>query len=918
MRHINDTAGNNRGEDAEQMPPAGASATELGAALIVLLVCVAFEPSLSGPAAFTDIDDKDNFVEHRLVAAAAADGLSLRMLVAVWLPHYVVLGVWEPVATLLKVMLARLFGLGSALPFLRASVALHCANCLGAYALGCRALALLRAKGVTGLPRPLGEDHRPVCLAAILVGISPMCVEPVAWASGQPYVLAGSFALAHCFLHLRRYHPTADERARRARAPSANLVLLAYVAAALCKAAALTVFAVPALIDLLVWAHGPGRRLRLLRVGGGRTADLRPAASARRAEAAAAASAGSSPAPLAQVERFDDDRDDLDDDDGDDEDDPREQEEEEEEAELAPKSLRFLAAHRRRWPNGGHGPDELLLFELAEHIVLRHWRHILACALGMLCAVLATSGMHGRPLGLLERILRACHMLVAYPLCALSPTAHTTVRLHLPPRLDPISRRFGLPALCVLVATKGCTYAVSWYGDVARRTAIEGREAIALKKEGALAVAVLPPPFAFLTHVAVWLAYCALLLPTLGVLSWGRTGSHVAMVRADRYAYLPALLLGVPSLAGLLAILGRVLTPRAAKPPAEQRAEALVAARARALGALGAELRAYGLEAEGLEGKLGGLRAYMPRFGGSPAGAGVAAGEAVQGAPASAPAAAAAPTHVGAPAAAAPPPAQPASARSRQLSKALVPLLCALACAARVRQTRELAGAWASPERLYAHILSIGPKDAPMLEALGTVLMASEAPADHERAEGLLRDALQVAPESGNALNSLGLLLQHRGELVEAEAAFSRAIALAPRDGSAYVNLGSLLLEWQREPERAAELLATAVELLPRSAAALNAHAVALKGVGRTDEARAAYERALELRPNSAALHFNLALLYMERGFDTKLTLGEMRPARTRARELYTRTLELDPSHKSARQNLDYLNARTSRSRPRA
>ncbi|KAJ1635980.1 hypothetical protein T492DRAFT_862437 [Pavlovales sp. CCMP2436] len=230
----------------------GPLATEAGVSLIVLLVSLAYEPSLSGPATFTHIDDQDNFVNHPLLARVAVEGLSAHTLARLWLPQSVTLGVWEPVATLLKVAITRVCGLGSALPFVRVSVGLHICNCAAAYALACRVLSLLRLRG----------DHRPVLLAAVLLGVSPLCAEAVAWASGQPYVLAGSFSLLHLWLHLRRYHPSVAERQRGAWVPSALRVLLAFAAAALCKAAALTVFVVPATIDLLM--HGPGRRLRLL------------------------------------------------------------------------------------------------------------------------------------------------------------------------------------------------------------------------------------------------------------------------------------------------------------------------------------------------------------------------------------------------------------------------------------------------------------------------------------------------------------------------------------------------------------------------------------------------------------------------------------------------------------------------------
>jgi Flp pilus assembly protein TadD len=226
----------------------------------------------------------------------------------------------------------------------------------------------------------------------------------------------------------------------------------------------------------------------------------------------------------------------------------------------------------------------------------------------------------------------------------------------------------------------------------------------------------------------------------------------------------------------------------------------------------------------------------------------------------------------------------------------------------RVRESRQLCAAWASPARLYAHLLEIDPHDAPMLEALAAVEVDEGRP---DAAESLLRAALELAPESGAAHNQLGLVRKRAGALAEAEEHFQRAIELAPRDGSAYVNLANMLLDGQRERARAAELLRVAVTLLPRNAPALNSLAVALKGIGQLDEARDAYKRAIALRPTAAAFHHNLGLLHLQEGMDTRKPKEEAAGARARARELFETALRLQPGHVSARQNLASLIART-------
>ncbi|KAJ1635979.1 hypothetical protein T492DRAFT_423891 [Pavlovales sp. CCMP2436] len=249
--------------------------------------------------------------------------------------------------------------------------------------------------------------------------------------------------------------------------------------------------------------------------------------------------------------------------------------------------------------------------------------------------------------------------------------------------------------------------------------------------------------------------------------------------------------------------------------------------------------------------------------------------------------------------------------------------LLAAVAALRVRETRQLCQVWASPEKLYTHLVAADPTDAPMLQALASLLIDSTDPANHERAESLLRQSLVAEPNSGAGYNQLGLLLKRAKRNADAEAAYAQAIEVAPREGPAYVNWGNLLLDHNNNNPltkpldsqdvltRAAELLTTGVELLPNNAPALNSLAVALKGLGRLDEARAHYEEAISLRPDSASFQHNLALLFMQQGFDTRKPLPEAQSLRALAKQHFEAALALQPAHVGARQNLASLIART-------
>ena len=70
-----------------------------------------------------------------------------------------------------------------------------------------------------------------------------------------------------------------------------------------------------------------------------------------------------------------------------------------------------------------------------------------------------------------------------------------------------------------------------------------------------------------------------------------------------------------------------------------------------------------------------------------------------------------------------------------------------------------------------------------------------------ETNEQLCRHALQISPESWNALNGLGVSLQKNGDLVDAERCYKRSIELNDRNGMVHLNLALLLIHENRAEE---------------------------------------------------------------------------------------------------------------------
>ncbi|PZO79897.1 MAG: TonB-dependent receptor [Mesorhizobium amorphae] len=122
-----------------------------------------------------------------------------------------------------------------------------------------------------------------------------------------------------------------------------------------------------------------------------------------------------------------------------------------------------------------------------------------------------------------------------------------------------------------------------------------------------------------------------------------------------------------------------------------------------------------------------------------------------------------------------------------------------------------------------ARALAIDPDDAAALEARASLRASYEG--DLDGAEEDLRRAVEIAPGSSSAWNTLGLVQAGREANREAEAAFRRSIALDPNDPVGYANLAVFLLEQDR--------VAEARPLIDRAMALDPAFDVALAARGR-------------------------------------------------------------------------------------
>ena len=118
-------------------------------------------------------------------------------------------------------------------------------------------------------------------------------------------------------------------------------------------------------------------------------------------------------------------------------------------------------------------------------------------------------------------------------------------------------------------------------------------------------------------------------------------------------------------------------------------------------------------------------------------------------------------------------------------------------------------------------------------------------------AEALYRQVLTRQPDHAEALHLLGIIAYQGGQLGPAAELVGRAIALQPNHAEAYNTLGSILRAQRKVGESVAAFF-KAVQLHPQFAEAHFNLAQALKENGKPAEAAAAYTRAVQLKPELA------------------------------------------------------------------
>jgi tetratricopeptide (TPR) repeat protein len=156
--------------------------------------------------------------------------------------------------------------------------------------------------------------------------------------------------------------------------------------------------------------------------------------------------------------------------------------------------------------------------------------------------------------------------------------------------------------------------------------------------------------------------------------------------------------------------------------------------------------------------------------------------------------------------------------------------------------------------------------------------------------------ALQLHPNSTEALHGLAMLQRRQGQLATALPLLQKAIVLAPDRADYYNDLG-MIFQDRGELTQAVSFHKRALKLEPAFAWAWINLGVAYKRLGQHDDALTSYQKALKLQPNTPEVHNNLGNLLR--------IMGRLSEARTHLQQ----AVVLRPDYPDAVANLSAVDA---------
>jgi Tfp pilus assembly protein PilF len=180
--------------------------------------------------------------------------------------------------------------------------------------------------------------------------------------------------------------------------------------------------------------------------------------------------------------------------------------------------------------------------------------------------------------------------------------------------------------------------------------------------------------------------------------------------------------------------------------------------------------------------------------------------------------------------------------------------------------------------------------------------MANERTGNYPGAVRLYQRGLEIEPQNVELLNAMGFALFQQGKSREAVAELEKAVAIDPKHLKAHNNLALAAID-AGELELAEAHYRESLAIKP-DAAIYNDLGFVLERMGMSDDAAAAFRKALELNPKSSAAHTNLGAALARSGQNAE------------AEKHFRAALEADPKNEAAQQALAQLLNGTGRAPP--
>jgi tetratricopeptide (TPR) repeat protein len=177
---------------------------------------------------------------------------------------------------------------------------------------------------------------------------------------------------------------------------------------------------------------------------------------------------------------------------------------------------------------------------------------------------------------------------------------------------------------------------------------------------------------------------------------------------------------------------------------------------------------------------------------------------------------------------------------------------------------------------------------------LAQLARAAAQRADWDKAETLMRQALQLAPDAAALHLNYGNILKQLGRYDQASVAYEQALYWQPNWADAHYNLGNLAV-LQQNPLAAAEHYRATLDAQPQHLEAHYSLASILTNLGQFAPAHQHFAAALALKPDHTDALHNLGRLY-RRENQTAL-----------ARQHYQATLAVNPAHALSQYSLGTL-----------